>query len=127
MQVIYGQNPERQQFGGEVVSLTRQSPFNPRKIPATHFCYRLSGPQGHSAAGKVRSSEKSNDLIGNRTCDLAACSIVPQSTTLSRAPSSTKYVLLYFGVVSNSNTGSVYLKFVKYTPSVSCHHSIPNH
>jgi hypothetical protein len=24
--------------GGEVVSLTLQSPFTPRKIPGTHFC-----------------------------------------------------------------------------------------
>jgi hypothetical protein len=28
----------------------------------------------------------SNDLIGNRTRDLPACSIVPQQTTLQRAP-----------------------------------------
>jgi hypothetical protein len=28
--------------GGEVVSLTRRPPFTSRKIPATHFCYRLS-------------------------------------------------------------------------------------
>jgi hypothetical protein len=30
--------------------------------------------------------KKSNDLIGNRTSDLPACSIVPQPTTLPRAP-----------------------------------------
>jgi hypothetical protein len=39
-------------------------PLTPRKIPGTHFCYRLSRPQGHSAAGRIRSIEKSNDLIG---------------------------------------------------------------
>jgi hypothetical protein len=27
-----------------------------------------------------------NDLIGNRTCDILACSIVPEPTTLPRAP-----------------------------------------
>jgi hypothetical protein len=32
------------------------------------------------------SIEKSNDLIGNRTRDHSACSIVPQPTTLPRAP-----------------------------------------
>jgi hypothetical protein len=48
----------------------------PRKLPVTHFCYMLSRPQGHSAAGRVRSSEKSKDLIGIRTRDLPACSIV---------------------------------------------------
>jgi hypothetical protein len=30
--------------------------------------------------------EKSNDLIGIQTRDLLACSIVPQPTTLPRAP-----------------------------------------
>jgi hypothetical protein len=72
--------------GGEVDSLMRRQPFTPRKIPGTHFCYRLSQPQGHSAAGRVRSIEKSNDLIGNGTRDLPACRIVPQPTTLPRAP-----------------------------------------
>jgi hypothetical protein len=60
---------------GEVVSLTRRPPFTPRNIHGTHFCYRLSRPQGHSAAGRIMSIEKSSD-IGNRTSDLPACSIV---------------------------------------------------
>jgi hypothetical protein len=42
--------------------------------------------------GRVRSIEKPNDLIGNRTCDLAACSVVPQAATLPRAQTSV-YVL----------------------------------
>jgi hypothetical protein len=53
--------------------------FTPRKIPGTHFCQRMSRPQGHSAAGRIRSIEKCND-IGNRTRHLLACSIVPQPT-----------------------------------------------
>jgi hypothetical protein len=71
--------------GDKVVSLTHRPHFTPRKIPGTHFYYRLSRPQGHSAAGRIRSIEKSNDLIGTRTRDLA-CSIVPQPTTLPHAP-----------------------------------------
>jgi hypothetical protein len=70
--------------GGEV-SPTRRPAFTPGKIPGTHFCWRLSRLQGHSAAGRIRSIEKSDD-IGNRTRDLSACSIVPQPTTLPRAP-----------------------------------------
>jgi hypothetical protein len=31
----------------------------------------------------IRSIEKSNDLIGNETRDISACSVVPQPTTLS--------------------------------------------
>jgi hypothetical protein len=59
--------------GGEVVSLTRRP-------PGTHFCYRQDRSQGHNAAGRIRSIEKSNDLIGNRTHDFPTCSIVPQPT-----------------------------------------------
>jgi hypothetical protein len=57
-------------------------PLLPRKLPGTHFCQRLSRPQDHSAAGRIRSIEKSNYLIGNRARDLPACSTVPQPTTL---------------------------------------------
>jgi hypothetical protein len=30
--------------GSEVVSLMHWLPFSPRKVPGTHFCYRLSQP-----------------------------------------------------------------------------------
>jgi hypothetical protein len=72
--------------GREVVSLMHWPPFTSRKIPGTHFCSRLSRPQGHSEAGRIRLIEKSNDLIGNRTRYFLACSIVPQPTTLPCAP-----------------------------------------
>jgi hypothetical protein len=58
--------------------------FTHRNIPGTYFCYRLSRPQGHSAAGRIRSIKKANGLIRNRTRDLPAGSIVPQPTTLQR-------------------------------------------
>jgi hypothetical protein len=101
---------------GEVVSPTRRPPFTPRKIPGTHFCSRLSRPQGHSAAGRVRSIEKSND-IENRTRDVPACSIVPQPTTLPRAPEDLKRNAhlngsygetgwIWFGIVSSA--GPIY-------------------
>jgi hypothetical protein len=45
--------------------------------------------------GRIRSTEKSNSLIGNRTRDLPACSIVPHPTTLSRA------------TVNNSRRGNI--------------------
>jgi hypothetical protein len=44
----------------------------------------LSPPQGHSAAGRIRSIEKSNDLIGNRTRELPACNIVSQYRIVGR-------------------------------------------
>jgi hypothetical protein len=66
--------------------------FTPRKVPGTHFCLRLSQPQGRSAARRVKSIEESNDLIGNRTRDLPACSIVPQPTTVPRDSTDVLYV-----------------------------------
>jgi hypothetical protein len=50
--------------GGEV-SLTRRPPFTLRKIPGTHFCQRLSHPQGHSAAWSVRWIETKNPMTSS--------------------------------------------------------------
>ena len=58
--------------------------YRPGYISGTHFCQRLSQPQGHSAAGRM--SKNSNDTIGNRTRDLPACSAVPQPTAPPRVP-----------------------------------------
>ena len=41
------------QDGGKVVSLTHRPPLPPGNVPGTHFCWRLSRPQGHSAIGKI--------------------------------------------------------------------------
>jgi hypothetical protein len=43
--------------GSEVVSITRWPPFTPRKILGAHFSWRLSEPQGHSVARRIRSVE----------------------------------------------------------------------
>jgi len=61
-------------------------PLPPGNIRGTHFCWRLSQPQGHSAAGKIMSMKNSIDTIGNQTRDLPTCSAVPQPTALPRAP-----------------------------------------
>ena len=37
------------QDGGKLVSLTHRPPLPPENAPGTHFCQRLSRPQGHSA------------------------------------------------------------------------------
>jgi hypothetical protein len=69
-----------------------------RKVLGTHFCYRLSRTQGNIAIGRIRSIEKSNDLIGNRTRDLQTCSTAPQPTMLQRAPSLYIYIYIYIHV-----------------------------
>jgi hypothetical protein len=51
-----------------------------RCLPGTHLCYGFSRSQGHIAAGMFKSMENLKDLIGDRTCDLPACSAVPQPT-----------------------------------------------
>jgi hypothetical protein len=61
-------------------------PLPPERFLVLISVKRLSRPQGYSAAGRIRSAEKSSGLIGNWTRDLPAYSIVPQPTTLPRAP-----------------------------------------
>ena len=41
------------QDGGNVVNLTHRPPLPPGNTAGTHFCYRLSRPQGHSAIGRI--------------------------------------------------------------------------
>jgi hypothetical protein len=54
--------------------------ITPSNIHGTHFCYRLSRPQGHSAAGSIVSVKNSNDTIGNRTHDLPPSLLVKGKT-----------------------------------------------
>jgi hypothetical protein len=70
---------------GDEVSLTRRLPFTSQEDSWYSFLLEAESTPGHSAAGRIRSIEKSN-LFGNRTRDLQAYSIVPQPTTLPRAP-----------------------------------------
>jgi hypothetical protein len=71
---IYRQSAHQ---GGKVDSPTHRPSWPPGRIPSTHFCYRLSRPQGHNATGRVKSLKNSSDSIGNRTRDLSSCSAVP--------------------------------------------------
>jgi hypothetical protein len=49
---------------GEVVSPTHRSHLPPRNLAGTHFCKRLSRPQGHNRSGRVQSIKNSNYCIG---------------------------------------------------------------
>ena len=64
------------QHGGKV-SLKHRPPLPPENTPGTHFCQRLSRPQGHSATIRIMSLKNFHDTIGNRTRDLPVCSVVP--------------------------------------------------
>ena len=44
------------QDGGKIVSLTHRPLLPPGNTPGTHFCWRLSRPQDHSAIGKMSPS-----------------------------------------------------------------------
>jgi hypothetical protein len=76
--------------GGRVLSPTHRPPLppSPGDIPGIHFCYRLSRPQGHSAAGRIMSMKNSNDTIGNRTRDLSACSLSHGTAQNTQIPNS---------------------------------------
>jgi hypothetical protein len=69
----------------EVVNLMRMQHFTPQKDPWYSFLLGFESTSG-TQCGWIRSIEKSNNRIGNRTRDLRACNIVPQPTTLPRAP-----------------------------------------
>ena len=56
--------------GDKVVSPSTGRLCLPGIIPGTHFCYRLSRPQDHSAAGRIISVKDRNDTIRNRTRNL---------------------------------------------------------
>ena len=63
------------QDGGKVVSPTHRPPLPTGNAPGTHFCQRLSRPQGHNAIGRILCQIKnSSDTIWDRTSDLPICS-----------------------------------------------------
>ena len=45
--------------GGKVVSPTHRPSLPPGSVPDTHFCQRLSQPQGHVVAGRIMSVTQS--------------------------------------------------------------------
>ena len=77
------------QGGGKVVSLTHRPHLPPVNPPGTHFCQRLSRPQGHSAIGRIMSMKNSNDTNWDRTSDLPIfdiriCSVDPVAHSVQR-------------------------------------------
>jgi hypothetical protein len=52
--------------------------YPPESVHGTHFCWRLSQPHGHNAAGMIMSLKNFSDAIGNRTRDLPTCSAMSQ-------------------------------------------------
>jgi hypothetical protein len=55
----------------KVLGHTRLPPLPPGNIPGTHFRYTLSLPQGHRAAGRIKSIKNSNDTIAPATSRFA--------------------------------------------------------
>jgi len=56
----------------KVINLTSRPPLPPGNTRGTHFCSRLSRPQGRSATGRIMSLKNSN-----LTRDVPVCSVVP--------------------------------------------------
>ena len=68
----------------QVVSLTHRPPIPPGNAPGTHFCQRLSRPQGHSDRKDFMSMKNSTDTSWDRTSNLPICSTL--TTVLPRSP-----------------------------------------
>jgi hypothetical protein len=86
-----------------------------RPLPPGRFLVLISvrgsvDPRGHSAAGS--SIEKYNNLNGNRTRDLPACSLLPQPTTLPRA----RVLVWRTNLILASNGSPVWLSGCLITP-----------
>jgi hypothetical protein len=56
--------------GGEVSLTRRPAVLYAQEDSRYSFVYWVSRPQGHCAAGRIKSTEKSNDLMRNGTRDL---------------------------------------------------------
>ena len=65
------------QKGGKVVSIMHRPHLPSGNYPGTHFCQRLSRPQGHSAIRRIMWMKNSNDTIWDRTSDLPIFSTAP--------------------------------------------------
>jgi hypothetical protein len=52
----------------KLVSLKYRPLYLPADIAGTHFCYRLSCPQGHSVVRRIISLETPAETLGNRIC-----------------------------------------------------------
>jgi len=48
---------------------TRTGRLYHRDIPRTHFCYKVSRPQGQYSAGKIKLVKYLNDPIMHRNCE----------------------------------------------------------
>jgi hypothetical protein len=69
--------------GCTVVCRMHRPPLLPRKYSWYSFLLEAESNTGESEAGRITPMRNSNDTIGNRTCDLPACSLVPQQTAHS--------------------------------------------
>jgi len=76
------------QEGGKFVSPRYRPPLLPGGTPGTYSCSRLNRTEGLLATRTIKSMNTPNDSIGNRTCELPACSAVPQLT----APPNTSWL-----------------------------------
>jgi hypothetical protein len=70
----------RHNWDCRTVSSTPRPLLLQRTSSGTHFFWRMSGPQGQSAAARIMSLRNSNDIIGIRTRDLPACSAAVEAS-----------------------------------------------
>jgi hypothetical protein len=82
--------------GGKVVSLTCRPLFTPQGRLLVLVSVRdWVDPRAILRLEGLGQLKKKNDFIGTRTCDLPACSIVPQPSTTPRAPTHNQAAAYY--------------------------------
>jgi hypothetical protein len=90
------------QDGGKVVSLTHRLPLPPGNAPGTHFCLRLSRPQGRSAIGRIMSMKNSYDTICMTGYNLKFLTFISQRSTSCFHASAYRSVILLIHHISSS-------------------------
>jgi hypothetical protein len=95
--------------GGEVSFTVRKADLTSTllsrhffSLSDVHLCWRRSKSQDLVRLEMLGKLKKFNHLIGSRTRDLPACSILPQPTTLPPSPS----------CINNSNNNNINNKFI---------------
>ena len=98
--------------------------YLPENIPGTYFCYRLSRPQGRSAAGGLVQWKNPVTKTGNRTRHLPAFSAVPRPTTPPRAVllhvSPVIHAQLGFGILSTEPRNESSMEFKSWPWRTQC-------
>ena len=82
--------------------------YPPGNIPGTHFCQRLSRPQGHRGDRRIMLMKNSNETIGNRTRHFPACSTRCNRVSLTLSDPMSSSNRLFYAAYSRGRLNTTY-------------------